>query len=138
MIKFITIFILSFFILSKETHAQDDTAHSAKVYIIRATGEDGALINFRVAVDDEIKCKIKNNRYKVIYMDPGKYTFYVVTWAQTNPSDDQGLTMELEAGKIYYLRMIAKKRYFSDPLNFEEITYNSAMPLLKKYKEQVN
>jgi len=34
--------------------------------------------------------------------------------------------------------MVIKDLYYKDPYYFEEITYNSALPLLEKYKEDTD
>lgn len=138
--KIILLFIciLSIF-LEDDVYAQNDTLRStAKIYIIRATGHDGSLVNFRVLIDDELYCKIANNRYSIISIRPGKYTFYVTSWAKPKKKKPLGLELEVERGKTYYLRMVIKDLYYKDPYYFEEITSNSALPLLEKYKEDID
>lgn len=128
-----------FICLTHDVYAQNDSLRStAKIYIIRATGFDGTLVNFRVLIDDELYCKISNNRYSIINIRPGKYTFYVTSWAKPRKKKPLGLELEVEKGKTYYLRMVIKDLYYKDPYYFEEITYNSALPLLEKYKEDTD
>lgn len=136
-ILFFCYFLVIF--LSKNVLAQNDSLIStSKIYIIRATGLDGTLVNFRVLIDDEVYCKISNNRYSVINIRPGRYTFYVTSWAKPKKKKPLGLELEVEKGKTYYLRIVIKDLYYKDPYYFEEITYNSAAPLLEKYKEDTD
>ena len=137
--KLICLFVCLCSVPLTKTFAQTDAANAlAKVYIIRATGHDGSLVNFRVIVDDMVYCKISNNRYSILDFKPGKYTFYITSWAKPKTKPTLGLEVQLEAGKTYYLRMVVKDLYIKDPYYFEEITSNSALPLLEKYKEDTN
>lgn len=117
---------------------QDSTATTATVYIIRETGHAGGAVNFRVVVDDLQTCKIRNNRFSIIRLQPGTHNFFVTTWDAPNKKDKLGLEVPLEAGKTYYLRMIQKQRFVGIHLYFEEITKNSALPLLQKMKEDTD
>jgi hypothetical protein len=107
----------------------------AKVYIIRATGHTGSLINFRTMIDDVMYCKLKNNRYAVVNIKPGTHKFFVTSWDMPKTREKLGLEVPIEAGKTYYLRMMLKQRFFENQIYFEEITQNSAAPLLAKYTE---
>jgi hypothetical protein len=116
----------------------DSTMTPATVYIIRATGLPQNLVNFRVLVDDVMHCKVANNRYAVLKVKPGKHTFYITTWDLPGKREKLGLEISIEGGKTYYLRMVNKQRFFEGQLYFEEITRNSAIPLLEQYKEDTN
>jgi hypothetical protein len=108
---------------------------TAKVYLIRATGHTGSLVNFRTMIDNVVYCKLKNNRYAVVNIKPGMHNFYVTSWDMPKANEKLGLQIPIEAGKTYYLRMVLKKRFFESQMYFEEITQNSAAPLLTKYTE---
>ena len=113
----------------------DSSSAMAKVYIIRATGHTGSLVNFRTMIDSVLFCKLKNNRYAVINVKPGTHSFFVTSWDMPKTREKLGLEIPMEAGKTYYLRMVLKQRFFENQIYFEEITENSAAPLLAKYKE---
>ena len=49
-----------------------------------------------------------------------------------------GLDLEVEAGKTYYLRMVIKQKFFENIIYYQEITENSAAPLLAKCKLEEN
>src|SRR5581483_10745338 len=135
MIKVVSFFIFSLFAFSLQANAQKDSSSPATVYIIRATGEDGSAVNYRIIVSDQ-KYKIKNDRYEVLYFIPGKYTFYVTDWFHSQIRPDYGMDMQLEGGHTYYLHMVAKLKYASEPLYVEEITARSALPMIEKLKEE--
>lgn len=115
--------------------AQTDSSGMSKIFIIRATGHTGALVNLRAMIDDQIFCKIKNNRFAVAWVKPGIHKFYVTSWDGPSKREKLALEIPMEAGKTYYLRMVLKQRFFETQAYFEEITLNSAEPLLAKYKE---
>jgi hypothetical protein len=112
-----------------------DTINTAKIYLIRATGITGSAVNFRVLVDSVVYCKIRNNRYSVIYVQPGTHDFYATTWDAPKPKEKLALKIPVEAGKTYYLSMRMKQRFFENEMFFEEVTYNTAAPLLQKYQQ---
>lgn len=131
-----TLFFSLLFIAAVNSQAQtDSTKQPATIYLIRATGHAGSLINFRAIMDDVNLCKLKNNRYAVVKAKPGVHKFYVTSWDAPSVNEKLGLEIPLEAGQTYYLRMIHKQRFFKNEMYFEEITQNSAAPLLAKYKE---
>ena len=105
-----------------------------KVYVIRATGYSGSLSRIKIMVDDQAYCKIKNNAWAVFDVPAGDHVFYIPAWDAPNAKEKRGLTIPIEAGKTYYLRMVIKERYFQIVTYFEEITYNSAKPMLEHYK----
>jgi len=112
-----------------------DTINTAKIYVIRSTGHVGSAVNLRVVVDDSMYCKIKNNRYAIFYVTPGEHTFYATSWDKSGTDEKLGMKMMLEPGKSYYLSMKIKARFFNTEIFVEEITYNTAAPMLEKYKE---
>jgi hypothetical protein len=112
-----------------------DTNNAAKIYVIRGTGMTGSAVNFRVIVDSIMYCKIKNNHYGIFYVQPGTHSFYATTWDASNPKEKLALTIPVEAGKSYYMSMRIKQRFFENQIFLEEITYNTAAPLLQKYKQ---
>jgi hypothetical protein len=137
--KRIHFLVFSFFTCLTDIYAQNDTSNStAKVYLIRGTGLQGCLTNFRVLINDSVYCKLANNRYSILDIKPGQYTFYVTTWDAPRKRIKQGLEMPLDAGKTYYLRLVIKVKFGEITNYFEEITGNSAKLLLAKYKLETN
>jgi hypothetical protein len=111
-----------------------DTINNAKIYVIRATGFTGSAVNMRFWVDSTVYCKIKNNRYSVVYVAPGNHSFYANTWDASKPKEKLALKMEVEAGKTYYMSLRIREHLIESQMFVEEITYNSAAPLLEKCK----
>ncbi|MEO6453168.1 MAG: DUF2846 domain-containing protein [Ginsengibacter sp.] len=112
-----------------------DTIGMAKVYVVRSTGHVASAVNLRVLIDDVMLCKIKNNRYAVFYVQPGTHSFNATSWDKPASHEKYAFKMPVEAGKTYYMSMRIKARFLETEIYLEEITYNTAAPLLTKYKQ---
>ena len=112
-----------------------DTTAMAKVYVIRSTGHTGSMINLRLVIDNVMKCKIRNNRYSVVYVEPGTHSFNATTWDMPSAREKYAITMPVEAGKTYYMTMHIKTKFLNTEIFLEEITYNTAAKMLAKYKQ---
>jgi len=132
-------FIAATMLLSATVIAQADTVKpaAATIYFIRETGFVGTLVNFRAKINDSVVCKMSNKKYSIHQIAPGNYTFYLTTWDMPK-NKKNGLELEVEAGKTYYLRMVIKQKFFENVLYYQEITENSAAPLLAKCKLEEN
>lgn len=111
-----------------------DTTAMAKVYVIRSTGHVASAVNLRVVVDEVMMCKVKNNRYAVVFVEPGTHMFNATSWDKAGSLEKFALKMPVEAGKTYYMSMRIKQKFVATEMFLEEITYNTAAPLLEKYK----
>ena len=132
--KKLTIVIVLFFLASHMVMAQTDSSQLAKIYVIRSTGFGQSVVNFRLLVNNEIRCKIKNEHYSVFYLSPGTYVFNVTSFT-VGKKERLGLELPVEAGNTYYLNMVQRSKVLQTDLFVEEITRNSAEQLLVKYKE---
>jgi hypothetical protein len=112
-----------------------DTVNTAKVYVIRATGITGSAVKLRVLVDSIMYCRIRNNRYAVMYIQPGTHDFYATSWDGPKPKEKLALNMPVEAGKTYYLSIRMRSGFWQNEIFVEEVTYNTAAPLLQKYQQ---
>lgn len=112
-----------------------DSSTMATVYVFRSTGHVGSAVNLRVMVDEVMKCKIRNNRYAVIMVEPGTHTFNATTWDKPGTPEKFGLKVPVEAGKSYYMSTRIKQKFVGIEILIEEVTYNTAAPLLAKYKK---
>jgi hypothetical protein len=112
-----------------------DTGSMGKVFVIRSTGHVGSAVNLRMVVDNVMLCKVKNNHYGVVFVQPGTHMFNATTWDKPGSPEKFALKMPVEAGKTYYMTMHMKQRFMGIEIFLEEVTYNTAAPLLAKYKQ---
>ena len=112
------------------------SAGMSAAFSIKETGFSASAVKLRAVTDDDVLCKISNNRYSIREIKPGTYKFYVTAWSSAK-MPKLALELPVEAGKTYYLRMVTQKHYWGgDQYFFQEITYNSAKPLLEKCEEE--
>ncbi len=111
-----------------------DTTAMAKIYVIRSTGHVGSAVNLRILVDNVMFCKVRNNRYAEFYVQPGTRLFNATTWDKPGSGEKFALKLPVEAGKTYYLSLKMKQKFMGIEILAVEVTYNTAGPLLQKYK----
>lgn len=111
-----------------------DTTRMAKIYVIRSTGHVASAVNLRVVVDDQMKCKVRNNRFAVLFVEPGTHSFNATSWDKPGTPEKSALKMPVEAGKTYYMSVHLKQKFMGIDIWLEEITVNTANPMLAKYK----
>ena len=133
--KFQTVrYILLFFITllcSTQTFAQQN----AKLYFIRTTGFNGSAVPFTAFVDDTLKCRLNNKRYSIHEISPGIHTISIQFAGKKSKSKAEKITIEMEAGKTYYVQMIFQAGLFVNNLYCQEVTENSAKTILINLKE---
>jgi len=112
-----------------------DTTAMAKIYVIRSTGHVGSAVNLRVVVDGVNKCKVRNNRYAVVFVEPGTHQFNATSWDKPGTPEKFALKMPVEAGRTYYMTMQIKQKFMGIEIYLEDVTYNTAAPMLSKYKQ---
>lgn len=106
----------------------------AKLYFIRSTGFQGSLFAFMAFIDDEVVCKLNNNRYSIHEVAPGEHTVSVQFYGKKSKKEAEHFKIVVESGKTYYVQMIYQDNLFSN-LYCQEVTENSAKPILDKLKE---
>lgn len=112
-----------------------DTSAMAKIYVIRSTGHTASAVNLRILVDERMYCKVRNNRYATFWVEPGSHLFNATTWDKPGTPEKFALKLPVEAGKTYYMSLRLKQRLMTVEIYLEEITFNTAAPLLQKYKQ---
>ncbi len=126
--------LLSAFLLlaSFFVKAQDP---GAKVYFIRSTGFNGSAVAFTTFIDDQLVCKLNNKRFSVHELVPGKHTFSVQFAGKTSKEKAERITIDVEAGKTYYVQLIFQPGAFKNNLYCQEVTQNSVEAILKSCQE---
>jgi hypothetical protein len=139
-VRFFVLVIFCVFVFISNAQSQNDSVNTttATVYVIRATGARESLSKFPIFVNsDPANCKLANNHYVILHLDPGVDTFYLKSWwGDFKKKKKNGFPITLEAGKIYYLKVLMKDIILKVDFFFEEITANSAFPILEKLKLQ--
>ena len=124
--------MLSFFV-----QAQDSTKLS-KIYFIRSTGMSGGFGPVSAFIDEELVCKLNNNRFSVHYVQPGAHKFKVQYSGKKANKKLKALEFTTEAGQTYYISLDVTNYAFSETLYPIEITENTFKRMLPKLRQDEN
>lgn len=92
-----------------------------------------AAVNFTIRANGAELCRLSNKRYFVTKLDPGQVDFTSVAGGLNIPDKD-GLSLKLEANKVYYIQGDVKVRFMSDKLLLTEVTESTAEKKLPDMK----
>ncbi|QEM12236.1 DUF2846 domain-containing protein [Mucilaginibacter rubeus] len=109
---------------------------TGQVYLIRVTGYAGSAVNYRFYVDDKLVCKMKNKTFSIHDIAPGQHTVSVVSGGLSNGKKSAPLTITVEEGKVNYVSVVSTEAGYVNKITCQEITQNSADPLLAKVKQK--
>jgi len=125
-IKLIILLIIgiAFFNLS---YSQDK---SAKVYFIRSTGFQGSAAAFTAFIDHQLVCKLNNKKFSIHLTEPGEHSFAVQFAGKQAKAKAEQITINVEAGKTYYIQMVFQTGVLKNNLYCQEVTENSAKTVL--------
>ncbi|MEO3402974.1 DUF2846 domain-containing protein [Mucilaginibacter sp. CAU 1740] len=131
LLAFLTLMLIG----SISTFAQDKTG---QVYLIRVTGYTGSAINYRLYVDDQLICKLKNKSFSVHDLAVGTHTVSVSSGGISTGKKSEPLTITVVEGKVNYVSVVSTQAGYVNKITCQEITQNSADPLLAKAKQNSN
>jgi hypothetical protein len=121
--------------ISFKGFSQDKTG---QVYLMRVTGFAGSAVNYRLYVDDKLVCKLKNKSYSIHDISVGDHTVSVVSGGLSNGKKSAPLKITVAEGKANYVSVVSTEAGYVNKITCQEITQNSATPLLAKAKENKN
>ena len=131
-LKLLTVFVF-LLAISFSSNAQTNTG---KVYLIRVTGYTGSAVNYSIFVDGKLICKLKNKAYSVHDLSPGEHTVSVSSGGLSTGKKSAPLTINVVAGTTNYLSVVSTQSGYANKITCQEITANSAAPLLAKAEEK--
>lgn len=124
--------IALFTIICLSAYAQTKTG---QIYFMRSTGFTGAAVNVRIYIDDQLVCKLKNNRFSIHDVATGKHVVTVQPTGISNGKKSDPITANVEEGKANYVNLVLKTAGYASWLSCEEVTQSSADNTLKKIKQ---
>ncbi|MBO0938508.1 DUF2846 domain-containing protein [Fibrella sp. HMF5335] len=111
----------------------DPTPDMATVVFYRPAQFSRSGVNFTIRANGAELCRLSNKRYFVSKLKPGQTEFTSVAGGLNIPDKD-GLSMKLEANKVYYFQGDVKVRFMSDKLVLTEVTESTAQKKLPDMK----
>jgi hypothetical protein len=121
--KTLKFLVVSLLLLTASTSVFSQ-ASTGKVYLIRVTGYTGSAVNYRFYIDDRLVCKMKNK------------TISVVSGGLSNGKKSAPLKINVSADKTNYITVSSTQSGYVNKITCQEITKNSAEPLLAKAKQK--
>ena len=103
---------------------------NGKVYFMRSTGFTGSAQGFTVFIDDVVVCKLNNKRYSVHEVAPGLHHFSVQFAGKKSKEKAERIEINIEPDKSYYIQLIFQPGFVKNNLYCQEVTENSAKPIL--------
>lgn len=103
-----------------------DAGLPGKLYFIRHTGFEGSAVTFKAVIDKEVVCKLANKKYSIHELRAGEHSFSV----QFSEKQSEPMTLNIEAGKNYYVYMVLQPGVMKTALYCIEITEHSAQIFL--------
>jgi len=74
-----------------------------QVYFIRSTDNNGTLVPYKVFIDDQLVCHLKNKRYSQHSLSPGEHTVSIQNTGLASHTKSRPLKINVVAGKSNYL-----------------------------------
>lgn len=126
--------LLAFFItISFSAFSQ---AKAGQVYLIRSTGYTGSAVNYSFYIDDQLTCKLKNKSFSIHDLSVGEHTVSVVSGGISNGKKSTPLKITVVEGKPNYVSVVSTEAGYVNKITCQEITQNSADPVLAKAKQK--
>ncbi|MCX2483328.1 hypothetical protein [Pedobacter sp. MR2016-24] len=137
MMKAFKLLALLGFLLTGSFSAYSQT-NTGKVYLIRVTGYAGLAVNYHFYIDGKLVCKQKNKSYSVHDLSVGDHTVSITTGGLPTAKKTAPLKITVIEGKTNYVNVVSTEAGYVNKINCQEITRNSAEPLLAKAKVKTN
>lgn len=97
------VFLVVFFMsCSFATWSQTGTG---KVHFIRSTGFYGSAVAFRVFIDDQLVCKLNNNRYSIHEIPVGQHKILVEFGDRKGNLKTEPLVLDIKEGETNYIEI---------------------------------
>nr|WP_067055839.1 DUF2846 domain-containing protein [Mucilaginibacter sp. L294] len=133
--KAIKTFLLLAFFLTASSTAFSQTK-TGQVYLIRSTGFTGSAVNYSFYIDDQLACKMKNKLFSIHDLPVGEHTVSVVSGGISNGKKSTPLKITVVEGKVNYISVVSTQSGYANKITCQEITQNSADPILAKSKQK--
>ncbi len=108
------------------------TDAQGEVVFIRCTGFAGSGIRYKAFLDDELACKIRNNRVVARKVAAGEHVFSVQAYGKKKKAKIADTRIQVGPGERKYVFLVQRNGYLHNFLCPVEISEDSAMLLLKK------
>ena len=117
-------------------NAQENTTdESGKIYFLRSTGYSASATAFKVFIDEQYVCKIKNKEYSIHDVSPGKHICSVKFYGKKSKPSDEKFEVVVEAGKSVYINIVLRTSTVESNTFCEEITENTEKNMIGQFSQ---
>jgi hypothetical protein len=116
---------------SHEASYPEARADKALIYFYRTPGFIGSTYRFNVYENKKLIGAMAQDSYFYVFTDAGEHTYYV---DDKNDSAKQGISLMVEAGKVYYIKVDVNYRVVGGKPVFTIVDKAEAMKLLPTRK----
>jgi hypothetical protein len=124
--------------LAQELPENDPDSPNGLVYFLRGKGFAGSATAFSAVIDDTLVCKLNNRRYSAHEVSPGSHEFKAQFAGKKGKKKAEITTIDVEAGKNYYIQMVMQATFLVNDLTAQETTRNSALRLIEDDEIQLD
>lgn len=133
---FSIIFSISTSVIAQEReNKKPENKEMGKIIFIRSTGFVIYDASFKTFIDNKLICKLNNKKYSIHEVPVGKHECSVQFAGKKSKEKADKFEVEVEPGKINYIRIVLKTGFFANTIYCEEITEKSAEKEMKKMEE---
>lgn len=100
---------------------------TGQVYFIRSTNSVGSMVPYKVYIDDQLVCNLKNKRYSMHNIAAGEHTVAIANTGLSKHTKSRPLKINVVADKSNYLVVINASDVY-----LQEVVESSAQELLKR------
>jgi hypothetical protein len=137
MLKIFSLLAVAITISAHGYSQENNSTDSTRICFIRNTGYNGSAIAFHCLIDSNLVCNLKNKKFSVHDVNPGQHKLYVRSSGKTAKSETNELTITVEKGKTYYIKMLPGESYnFGGTIKLLEVSESTAKTLLVKCKQE--
>lgn len=130
--------LLSIAVLLLVSYGAAAQTKTGQVYLIRSTGYTGSAVNYSFYMDGQLVCKQKNKSFSIHNVPVGEHTISVVSGGISNGKKSTPLKITVVEGQVNYVSVVSTQAGYVNKITAQEITKNSADPILVKAKEKTN
>ena len=105
---------------------------TAEIIFIRRTGFSGSAINFKAFIEEDLVCRINNNRYSRHVVQAGEYKCSAQIYGKKRNENRDQVSIEIKPGEKKYIMVNMHYGFLYNEISAVEISEESALNLLSK------
>ena len=134
--KTILLLIITFSFSFSANAQETNNKETGKIYLMRSTGF--ALYNapFKIFIDGELVCKLKNNKFSIHDLSEGFHECAVQFNGTKLKEKTEKFKVTIIKGKLTYVQVSIKVGFAISKVYCEEVTENTALQKIKMMEEE--